>query len=731
MRRTLTTLLLPLAVVCLGAGLPAETDGRRDLGAAIRYSRYTVTEIGTFGGPSSEAWGINNPGQVVGRAELPPDSGGNVYYHAFLFQGGVMTDLGTIQPGCNPGNSNSWAFDINDAGQVAGRTCSNSRDPRAFRWSGGVMVDLGTLGGTLSQARGINDAGDVVGTAAMPLDGATHAFVYRNNVMQDLGTIDGGQHSEAHHINDNGKVVGYSEHHPPPNREAHAFLYSNNVMTDLTPAITCCSWAWGINNADKVIGHATGGLFGRDNVGFLYSNGTLTDLGSLSGGYTWAYSINDQDEIVGFSAVGSGFHAFLYEGGVMVDLNNFIPANPEWELNYATSINDVGQIAGIGTVGGHIRGFLLTPVQTAPTAVDDAYTTPFQVPLVVAAPGVLANDYGSGMSSMIAGLVTTPTHGVLALNQNGGFTYTPASGFTGLDTFTYRAINITGPSNLATVSLTVGQPSMVQAPTNLYTYSIVDSSVTLRWVPPSAGPRPTGYTVEGGVNPSEVLAIISTGSAYPIYTFAAPTGSFYVRVHALAGTSKSAASNEIRLHVRVPVPPSPSASLTAVVNGSNVNLAWRNTFSGGAPTGVFLDAQTGSGVVSFPLGLTDSFGAGGVPAGTYTLKLWAVNAGGISGPSNQVVVTVPGACSGPPLQPTSFLAYAIGRTIFVIWDPPTTGPAAVSYELMVGGAFVGRFPTAGRALSGTVAPGSYDLSVVAQNACGSSSATPTQAVTIP
>jgi hypothetical protein len=77
------------------------------------------------------------------------------------------------------------------------------------------------------------------------------------------------------------------------------------------------------------------------------------------------------------------------------------------------------------------------------------------------------------------------------------------------------------------------------------------------------------------------------------------------------------------------------------------------------------------------------------------------------------------------------LAYSIDRTIFVIWDPPTTGPAATAYELFVSGAYVGSFPTTGRALSGTVGPGSYDLSILARNPCGPSPATAAQTATIP
>jgi probable HAF family extracellular repeat protein len=667
----------------------------------------------------------------VGRADIAPDAGGNVYYHAFLYDHGTMTDLGTVGPGCNPLNSNSWAFDINDAGQIVGRTCANYRDPRAFLWAEGQMVDLGTLGGTLSGARSINDAGDVVGVAGVPGDPFAHAFLYRAGAMHDLGTL-GGAWSEALDINDGGEIVGWAEHHPLPSREPHAFLYRNNQMTDLTPGVACCTYAWGINNAGKVVGRATGGLYGvPHDFGFLYSDGNITNLGSLAGGYTWAYAINSADEIVGFSAVGSGFHAFLYRDGVMVDLNAHIPDHPEWVLNYATAINDVGQIAGIGTIGSHTHAFLLTPIPTPPTAVDDAYTTPFQVSLTVPAPGVLTNDYGSGLSSMAAGLVTSVTHGALTLAPDGGFTYTPATGYSGPDAFTYRAINTVGVSNLATVSLTVGPPTTLQPPTALYTYSIVGNVVTLRWVPPAAGPRPTSYSVEGGINPGEVLAAFPTGSANPIYTFPAPAGSFTVRVHAMAGAEKSAASNEIRLHVLAKVAPSAPASLTGTVNGSTVYLTWRHTYHGGAPTADVLEAQWGSTTMYFPLGLTETFSAGGVPPGTYHLRIWATNAGGVSGPSNMLTIEVPGPCTGPPAPPSNVLAYAVGRTVFVIWDPPTSGPSAVSYELFVTGAYVGSFRTAGRALSGTVAPGRYDLSLVARNPCGPGAATPVYTVVVP
>ena len=105
-----------------------------------------------------------------------------------------------------------------------------------------------------------------------------------------------------------------------------------------------------------------------------------------------------------------------------------------------------------------------------------------------------------------------------------------------------------------------------QPPTNLYAASIVGNTLTLRWTPPASGPAPTGYVLEGGVNPGEVLASIPTGSTAAFYTIVAPTGSFYVRMKTLTASGASVASNEVRVHVNVPVAPSAPANLLGMVN---------------------------------------------------------------------------------------------------------------------------------------------------------------------
>jgi VCBS repeat-containing protein len=96
------------------------------------------------------------------------------------------------------------------------------------------------------------------------------------------------------------------------------------------------------------------------------------------------------------------------------------------------------------------------PGPATPTATAEAYSTPEDTALTVAAPGVLANDGDTDAGdSLRASVVTGPSHGTLALATGGGFTYTPASNYAGPDSFTYRASDGSNGSAPATVSLTV------------------------------------------------------------------------------------------------------------------------------------------------------------------------------------------------------------------------------------------------------------------------------------
>lgn len=90
-----------------------------------------------------------------------------------------------------------------------------------------------------------------------------------------------------------------------------------------------------------------------------------------------------------------------------------------------------------------------------PTAAADAFTVAEGTSGTFTAPGVLANDTDPASLPLTAELVGGPSHGSLSLQPDGGFSYTPAAGYSGSDAFTYRASNGALASNPATVALTV------------------------------------------------------------------------------------------------------------------------------------------------------------------------------------------------------------------------------------------------------------------------------------
>lgn len=98
---------------------------------------------------------------------------------------------------------------------------------------------------------------------------------------------------------------------------------------------------------------------------------------------------------------------------------------------------------------------VLLSVNAPPTATNDAYDVAKNTTLNRTAPGVLSNDSDPESDPITTELGTGPTHGTLTLNANGSFAYTPTTGYTGTDSFTYRAKDAYGKSGLATVTLTV------------------------------------------------------------------------------------------------------------------------------------------------------------------------------------------------------------------------------------------------------------------------------------
>ena len=106
--------------------------------------------------------------------------------------------------------------------------------------------------------------------------------------------------------------------------------------------------------------------------------------------------------------------------------------------------------------------------------------------------------------------------------------------------------------------------------------------MTVSFTPPDDGLTPTGYVLEGGTTPGQVLAGLPIAAGTSTLTFQAPTGAFYIRVHALSGALRSVASNEVRLFVNVSAVPAASGESVFAGRWQTVSLAWMLNASGGA-----------------------------------------------------------------------------------------------------------------------------------------------------
>lgn len=318
--------------------------------SAARYTppSYTLTPL------PGVAHAINASGTVVGTLQ-----GEDGQSHAYLYKGGRVRRLVEYQP------QQSEAFGINDLGEIVGSALHSNDgffvgsvpqwqpvlwDAAGLHWS--PMQGSGNEG----QAMAINNSHEIVGTYYHPgINGMVPAAFgfYSATVLssQILEGFPSHLRGMVDAINDHGIAAGFSQNQFDSPSFTEAAYWESGQIHALTVPEHVNSVASGINENNQFVGQV-------ERHAALWSSSTAQPIISTVE-ESVAYDINDQSIAVG---EGHGL-AFLFAGTEAFRLLPLVKNGAGWNLTRAWAINNNGQIVGEGTYQGKALGFLLTPIR--------------------------------------------------------------------------------------------------------------------------------------------------------------------------------------------------------------------------------------------------------------------------------------------------------------------------------------------------------------------------------
>jgi probable HAF family extracellular repeat protein len=359
--------------------------------------QYTLTDLGTFGGPNTYMNSLNGDGQrgeisssgiVVGAADtsiVDPKSPSGCYNsdcrvsHAFRWSRGNLHDLGAL-----PAGSSSQSDWISRNGRwIAGFSTNGKIDPVvkfyaliAVVWKDGRLRKIGTLGGSQSASYAANNSGEVVGLALNKtpdsfsgLGTQTRAFLWRKGRIRDLGTL-GGPDAVADFLNNKGQIAGTSftdtTVHTATGMPTNVpFIWQRGKMASLGSLGGTTGYPTDINSAGQIVGQSN--VKGDKSAHpFLWSHSKLTDLRTLGGDNGLANMVNDNTAVVGWAnnttpcagcgqpisggATSQNYHAVLWRHGRIIDIG-VVKGD---RCSNASAINSAGLI--VGSSGGGAGG---------------------------------------------------------------------------------------------------------------------------------------------------------------------------------------------------------------------------------------------------------------------------------------------------------------------------------------------------------------------------------------
>jgi probable HAF family extracellular repeat protein len=390
--------LIVLTALCCGV-IPAPAQPQEQTAARHR-PQYSVSNLDTLGGTSSAGNSINDRSWVAGYSRLPGDQA----RHATVWrnrQHHSLLDLDTLG---GPNSSVTWNVK-NIEGIVVGISQTADPEPLGEAWSSAAFysgpsavgfINLGFVwegcqmrglpnfpGGNNGFATGANNLGQVVGWAENDVHDPTcvspQVLQFRPAVWElgppdeihDLPLISGDTSGAATAINDNGQIVGISgicDQAVGRQTAKHAVLWQNGGVTDLGN-LGALYWntPTAINQHGDIVGFAgaPNDLAGNFLQAFIWTvRGGMQPLGFLPGDvHSEAYGINERRQVVGLSCDADGnCRAFIWENGVMRDLNDLKQPDFSAHLETAKDINDKGEITGRAIDANNVRtAYLAVP----------------------------------------------------------------------------------------------------------------------------------------------------------------------------------------------------------------------------------------------------------------------------------------------------------------------------------------------------------------------------------
>jgi probable HAF family extracellular repeat protein len=368
--------------------LPVSAAIAQDEPAGKGLPNYTAINLGTLGGSDAVAYGINRKGWIGGTANLTGDTA----QRGVLWLLGLKLEMGTF------GGANSESeFAPNVNGQTTGTAETAIPDPLGqdhcgwgthlvcipFLWEYGIMIPLTTLGGPNGVGVDINTAGQIVGDAETRVHDPSCIApqvlqylpaVWENGTVKALPTVKGDPDGVAIANNDNGQAAGYTGN-CGSNQSAQAVLWQDGKPIVL-PSLggEANNGAQDMNDLGVAVGFSD---LPGDTVehAVIWEKGKVHDLGTLSGDVSSsAYGINNLNQVVGESCDAENIcRAFLWQDGVMTDLNALLPLDSPLDAVEALDINDSGEIVGQAYQwsNGDFPAFLAVPVLNA----DGSLTT--------------------------------------------------------------------------------------------------------------------------------------------------------------------------------------------------------------------------------------------------------------------------------------------------------------------------------------------------------------------